>query len=236
MLAGAFTLFTYISAAPVAKVKVTADAANQPVNVVDVRSPPPSDASVRDKSDGTEVSALGTVAAPTRNAVAVEDVASAPDVPPTPTAVQESAGVVDVRPPSPSNASTRDSLDDSKPSPVASDSAAPVENTVSAPSVAPTVTKKVIAAIHSDESSSSPPAKDARFYREQGVAAYHDRAIALAIADFNLAIRLDPNFKSAYIDRGIAFYRIRKFDRAFADIARAISIAKKTSLNCAVSS
>ncbi len=53
---------------------------------------------------------------------------------------------------------------------------------------------------------------------------YHSGDIDLAIADFNLAIRLDPDFKNAYIDRGIAFYHMRKFHRAFADIARAIRV------------
>jgi hypothetical protein len=213
VLAGAFTLFTYISEAPLAKVKVTEDAAHEPVNVVNVRSPPASDAGARDKPDGAEASVPSTVAPPTSNAVAVKDVAPAPSVAPAPTAVQASADVVDVRPPSPSNASagdTSESLDGSPPSRVASSSAVTVEDTVSAPSVAATVTKKVIAAIQSDGLTSSLPVKDARFYREQGVAAYHSGDIALAIADFNRAIRLDPNF----------------FHRAFADMARAIRIEK----------
>jgi hypothetical protein len=225
VLAGAFTLFSYISEAPVAKVKVTADAAHEPVNVVDVRSPPSNDASASDTSSSAEASVPSTP--PTRNAVALEDVASTLGVAPTPTAVQESADVIDVPSPSPSNAGARDiteSLGGSVPSSVASGSAVPVEDTVSVPSVAPTETKKVIAAIHSDGLASSLPVKDARFYHEQGVAAYHRGDIALAIADFNLAIRLDPNFKNAHIDRGIAFYRMRKFDRAFADIARAIRV------------
>jgi tetratricopeptide (TPR) repeat protein len=225
VLASAFTLFSYISEAPVAKVELTQDAA--PVNVVDVRSPPPSDASARDKSDGAEASIPGVVAPPASNAVVVEDVAPALSVAPTATTVRQSAGVVDLPPPSPSSASAHamsESLDGSVPSPVASSSAVPVEETASAPSVAPPVTEKAIAAIHSDGLTSSLPVKDAGFYREQGIAAYHKGDIALAIADFNLAIRLDPNFKNAYIDRSIAFYRIRKFDRAFADIARAIRI------------
>src|SRR5262249_30931321 len=227
VLAGAFTLFTYISETPVAKVKVTEGAAHEPVNVVDVRSPPPSDASAPDRSDGVEASVPSIVAPPTSNAVAVEDDAPALGVAQTATIVQEPAGVVDPPPPSPSNASARDipeSLDGSVSSLVATSGAAPVDGTASAPSVAPTVTKKVNAAIHSEGLTSSLPVKDARFYREQGVAAYHSGDIALAIADFNLAIRLDPNFKNAYIDRGIALYRIGKFDRAFADIARAIRI------------
>jgi len=226
VLAGAFTLFSYISEAPVAKVEVTEDAAHEPVNVVDVRSPPPS-ASARDKSDGVEASVPSIVAPPTSNAVTVEHVAPALGVAPTATIVQEPAGVVDPPPPSPSSASAHaisESLYGSVPSPVASSSAVPVEDIASAPSVAPPVTEKAIAAIHSEGLTSSPPVKNAGFYREQGIAAYHNGDIALAIADFNLAIRLDPNFKNAYIDRSIAFYRIRKFDRAFADIARAIRI------------
>jgi hypothetical protein len=52
-------------------------------------------------------------------------------------------------------------------SPVASSSAVPVEDTASAPSVAPTVTEKAIASIHSDGLTSSLPVKDAGFYRER---------------------------------------------------------------------
>jgi tetratricopeptide (TPR) repeat protein len=229
VLAGAFTLFTYISETPVARVKVTEDSAHEAANVVDVRSPLPSDTSARDKSDGTDASVPSTVAPPTSNAVAVEDVVPALGVAETPTAVNESADVVDFQSPSLSSASasdTAESLDGSVPSPVASSSPDPVEDIASAPSVAPTATKKAIAAIHSDKLTSSLPVKDARFYREQGVAAYHSGDIALAIADFNLAIRLDPTFKTAYIDRGVAFYRMHKFQRAFADIARAIDIEK----------
>src|SRR5262249_54508005 len=98
VLAGAFTLFTYISEAPVAKLEVTQDAAHEPVNVVDVRSPPPSDASARDNSDGVETSVPSIVAPPTSNAVAVEDVAPALGVAPTATTGQEPAGVVDPPP------------------------------------------------------------------------------------------------------------------------------------------
>jgi tetratricopeptide (TPR) repeat protein len=216
VLAGAFTLFTYISEAPVAKVKVTEDTAHEAVNVVAVQPPPPTDAGARDKSDSAEASAPSSP--PTRTAVAIEDVAPALSVAPAPTAEQESAGVVDVPPPSPTDVSARDT---SLPSPVASSSAVPLEDAAPTPSIAPAATTKVIAAIHSDTLTSSLPVKDARSYWEQGVAAYHNGDVALAIADFNLAIRLDPNFKNAYIDRGIAFYRIRKFNRAFADVAHA---------------
>jgi tetratricopeptide (TPR) repeat protein len=70
---------------------------------------------------------------------------------------------------------------------------------------------------------SSPPL-DAKFYRERAIAAYHDGDLALALVDFDLAIRLDPNFEDAYIDRGIILYRMREPDLAFDDVAQAMRI------------
>jgi Flp pilus assembly protein TadD len=79
--------------------------------------------------------------------------------------------------------------------------------------------------IRSDGSASNLPLKDAKFYRERGIASYHNGDVVLAITDLDLAIRLDPNFAGAY-DRAVALYRIREFDRAFADIAQAMRIKK----------
>jgi curved DNA-binding protein CbpA len=64
-------------------------------------------------------------------------------------------------------------------------------------------------------------ANDAKSHRERGMIAYRDGDLYRAIADFNLAIQLDPSSADAYIDRGIVFYRMHEFDRAFADIAQA---------------
>jgi curved DNA-binding protein CbpA len=66
-----------------------------------------------------------------------------------------------------------------------------------------------------------PASRDARDYRERGILAYRNGDIYLALADFDLAIDLNPHFSDAYIDRGVVFYRMGDFKRAFADIARA---------------
>lgn len=68
------------------------------------------------------------------------------------------------------------------------------------------------------------PVKDAKFYYEQGVAAYHDGDVVRAIVDFSLATGRESNFKNAYIDQGIAWYRMGNFNRAFADIAQVMRI------------
>jgi tetratricopeptide (TPR) repeat protein len=76
---------------------------------------------------------------------------------------------------------------------------------------------------------SDPTAIDARSLRARGVFAYRNGDLSGAIANLDQAIDLDPKFSAAYIDRGIILYRLRKFDRAFADIARAKRIEKTSS-------
>jgi hypothetical protein len=62
---------------------------------------------------------------------------------------------------------------------------------------------------------------DARSFREQGIVAYRNGDLNAALSDFDQAIALDPKYTAAYIDRGIVLYRMRKFERAFADLAHA---------------
>jgi tetratricopeptide (TPR) repeat protein len=64
-------------------------------------------------------------------------------------------------------------------------------------------------------------AHDAKSYRERGIVAYLGGDLYRALADFDVAIQIDPGFADAYIDRGIVFYRIHELGRAFADIAQA---------------
>jgi curved DNA-binding protein CbpA len=63
--------------------------------------------------------------------------------------------------------------------------------------------------------------KDAGYYRERGILAYRNGDMYLALADFDVAIGLDPHFSDAYIDRSVVFYRMGDSRRAFADIAQA---------------
>lgn len=58
----------------------------------------------------------------------------------------------------------------------------------------------------------------------QGLMAYRNGDLKLALADFDRAIALNPTFMIAYIDRGIVLYRMGKLDRALADVARARQI------------
>ena len=63
--------------------------------------------------------------------------------------------------------------------------------------------------------------RDVKFYRERGMRAYRDGDLYLALANFDLAIDLDPGLPEAYIDRGIVFHRLGDLKRAFSDVAEA---------------
>jgi curved DNA-binding protein CbpA len=75
-------------------------------------------------------------------------------------------------------------------------------------------------------SAKPPPArdletKDAKYYRERGISAYRNGDLTLALADFDLAISLDPSASGVYIDRSIVYYRMGDLKRAFADVSQA---------------
>ena len=63
--------------------------------------------------------------------------------------------------------------------------------------------------------------KDANYYRARGGLAYRSGDLSLALADYDLAVNLDPNFSDAYIDRAIVLRRMGDLKHAFADIAQA---------------
>jgi tetratricopeptide (TPR) repeat protein len=63
--------------------------------------------------------------------------------------------------------------------------------------------------------------KDIAFYRERGMRAYRSGELYLALANFGVAIDLDPGSPDSYIDRGIVFHRLGDLKRALSDIAEA---------------
>jgi len=72
----------------------------------------------------------------------------------------------------------------------------------------------------------APPAgdygtRDVKFYRERGMRAYRNGDLYLALANFDLAIDLDPGLPESYINRGIVFHRLGDLKRAFSDVAEA---------------
>jgi curved DNA-binding protein CbpA len=63
--------------------------------------------------------------------------------------------------------------------------------------------------------------KDANYYRERGILAYRSGDLYIALANFDLAIDMDPGLSDSYINRGIVFHRLGDLKRAFSDVAEA---------------
>src|SRR5262249_43359706 len=64
-------------------------------------------------------------------------------------------------------------------------------------------------------------AQDIAYYRERGMRAYRNGELHLALANFGVAIDLDPGSPDSYIDRGIVFHRLGDLKRALSDVAEA---------------
>ena len=72
----------------------------------------------------------------------------------------------------------------------------------------------------------APPAreveiKDVNYYRERGISAYRAGDLVIALANFDLAIDMDPSLSDSYINRGIVFHRLGDLKRALSDVAEA---------------
>ena len=63
--------------------------------------------------------------------------------------------------------------------------------------------------------------KDAKYYRERGILAYRSGDLYIALANFDLAIDMDPGLSESYINRGIVFRRLGDLKRALSDVAEA---------------
>jgi curved DNA-binding protein CbpA len=186
---------------------------------------PPADANAasrpRDHIGGAETSEPA-VAVPTEKNAAAEDAAHASS---NSTATQSSpAADVNVASGAHDQRASAEAAPPAAVAAAANDGAA-TKDAVPAPSaVAPPAIDHAVDTSSSQEPPPSAPVKNAEFYRLQGIASYRNGDLPMAIADFDLAIRLDPNLEDVYIDRGIVLYRLHQSDRAFADVAQAIRI------------
>jgi tetratricopeptide (TPR) repeat protein len=231
VMAGAYTLYTnfpemsaYLPRIFTAKIKAGADSGRERADATTAEPSSPAEARIvdspRDQVESAAVPALGAVAATDTNAAVTENAAHEPDNATT-------------QPPSPPDANTAGGPGDQHASAEAATSAAvaPVaDGSVAAKDAAPAPSAVAPPSTDHVETAPSPepppgaPVKDAQFYRLQGIASYRNGDLPMAIADFDLAIRLDPNIEDAYIDRGIVLYRLHQSDRAFADVAQAMRI------------
>jgi curved DNA-binding protein CbpA len=73
----------------------------------------------------------------------------------------------------------------------------------------------------SEHGSSNLGTKDANYYRERGMLAYRAGDLVIALANFDLAIDMDPSLSDSYINRGIVFRRLGDLKRALSDVAEA---------------
>ena len=198
----------------------------EPANAAAGQSSPAADTNAssnpRDRPENTESPTQSDVAPTENGVVTVEDLthkpASAAAIEPSPPADADTSGSTRDRgegaeTPVPNAAAPAANGGD------ATEKAAPAPGAVTPPTTGPATEKNL-----PQGASGSAPLKDAHFYREQGIESYRNGNLTVAVADFDRAIRLDPNLEEAYIDRGIALYRLRKFDRAFADVAQAMRI------------
>lgn len=196
------------------------DAAREPSAVV-ARPSPGADANTESEPPKIEnaaaVRALGAVAMTEKGAVAAVTGAAEPD-----NAVAQ--------PSPPADANTAGGPGDQHESanvPALAAVAPTAGGGLAAPStVGPAAADHAAESTPANEPPPSPPVKDAQYYRRQGIASYRNGDLPVAIADFDLAIRLDPNLEDTYIDRGIVLYRLHQFDRAFADVAQAIRLER----------
>ena len=87
--------------------------------------------------------------------------------------------------------------------------------------IAPAATTGIASASEHASPTRDVVTKDAKYYRERGILAYRNGDLVIALANFDLAIDMDPSLSDSYINRGIVFRRLGDLKRALADVAEA---------------
>lgn len=196
VMAGAFTLYTYISEISAVRIKVAEVAAHEPAM--------PNAVAATANEDGAEEGAAHEPATAVVSLSPPGDATAGNSSPNKPQGAEAPVPSADAATPN---------------------SYAVVDDDAREPKLGdPAATGTFTEVIPSDSSTPSSPVKDAQFYRERGIESYRNRDFPQAVTDFDRAIKLEPNFEGAYIDRSIALYRMGELSRAFADIAQAMRI------------
>jgi len=96
-----------------------------------------------------------------------------------------------------------------------------VEAPIKPDGIAPAATTGIAPASEHGSPAGDVGTKDAKYYRERGMSAYRAGDLVIALANFDLAIDMDPGLSDSYINRGIVFRRMGDLKRALADVAEA---------------
>ena len=96
-----------------------------------------------------------------------------------------------------------------------------VEAPIKPDGIAPAATTGIAPASEHGSPAGDVGTKDAKYYRERGILAYRSGDLYIALANFDLAIDMDPGLSDSYINRGIVFHRLGDLKRAFSDVAEA---------------
>jgi tetratricopeptide (TPR) repeat protein len=62
------------------------------------------------------------------------------------------------------------------------------------------------------------------FYNNRGILYYEQKKWELALADYNQALKINPDLALAYVNRGLVYYNQKKWELALADYNQAIKI------------
>ena len=87
--------------------------------------------------------------------------------------------------------------------------------------IAPAATRGIAPASADAAPARDVETKDAKYYRDRGVLAYRSGDLYMALANFDLAIDMDPGLSDSYINRGIVFRRMGDLKRALSDVTEA---------------
>ena len=88
-------------------------------------------------------------------------------------------------------------------------------------SLAPESTTGGAVAAEIDAAANDAAPKDVNYFRRRGAAAYRNGDLAVALANFDLAIQHDTSCSDCYVDRGIVLHRMGDLKGAFADVNEA---------------